>query len=79
MNVILDFFRTIGLLIYYTLQAFITLFIPNRFRTTKSIYGEIALVTGAGSGKYIAIIRYILLKYVLFHVEIALVLQELDV
>lgn len=50
MSLFFEVIQTLLLTFYYCVEAFITLFIPKSFRTTKSIYGEIALVTGAGSG-----------------------------
>jgi all-trans-retinol dehydrogenase (NAD+) len=50
MNVFLEMVYTLFLVFYYCVESFVTLFIPKNFRTSKSIYGEVALVTGAGSG-----------------------------
>lgn len=50
MNIVFEFFYSVYLVFYYCVESFMTLFIPKTFRTTKSIFGEIALITGAGSG-----------------------------
>ncbi|XP_066479682.1 epidermal retinol dehydrogenase 2-like isoform X2 [Tiliqua scincoides] len=47
MNFFLETLRFIGLLVYFTLEAFVLLFIPAR---KKNVTGEIVLITGAGSG-----------------------------
>lgn len=50
MRVILEFVYAFSRVLYHCLEAFLTILIPKGFRTSKSIFGEIALITGAGSG-----------------------------
>ncbi|XP_020300720.1 short-chain dehydrogenase/reductase family 16C member 6-like isoform X2 [Pseudomyrmex gracilis] len=48
-NIIYDLLLFVGIVIVYTTEAVILTFIPRRYRS-KSIKGEVALVTGGASG-----------------------------
>lgn len=50
MHAALETICTIFLVIYYCLESLVLAILPSNLRQTKSIAGEIALVTGAGSG-----------------------------
>lgn len=47
MNFILETLQVVGLVIWYSLESFVHLFIPTR---RKNISGEVVLITGSGSG-----------------------------
>lgn len=48
-SIIYDLLLFVGIVIVYTIEAVILTFIPRRYRS-KSIRGEVALVTGGASG-----------------------------
>ncbi|NXO58856.1 RDHE2 dehydrogenase, partial [Aramus guarauna] len=47
MNCLLETFKVIGLLVYYSLESLVFFIVPRR---KKNVSGEIVLITGAGSG-----------------------------
>ena len=47
MALVLEFFTTLGKVVWYTLLALVKLFLPV---AKKDVRGDIVLVTGAGSG-----------------------------
>jgi all-trans-retinol dehydrogenase (NAD+) len=49
MHLVLETLMTIGLCLYYVLEAIVLFLVPSRFRR-KDIHGQRVLITGAGSG-----------------------------
>ncbi|XP_075600183.1 epidermal retinol dehydrogenase 2 [Balearica regulorum gibbericeps] len=47
MNFLLETFKVIGLIVYYSLESLVFFIVPRR---KKNVSGEIVLITGAGSG-----------------------------
>ena len=50
MNIFLDVLYTVGLILWYYVEAVISLLTPPSFKREKSVAGKTAVVTGAGQG-----------------------------
>ena len=54
MNIVVESLVMVLLTMYYWLEAIVLFFIPARFRS-KSVKGQVVLITGAGKGAHLAL------------------------